>query len=117
LPVGEALLQQTIACGVGNVYKSETLFLAGLDPWRPVADLGPDERLEVYRLAQRLMLRNRRGGVRRTRFAVDGPPLWVYGRVGEPCLRCGGAIAVRRQGAAGRTTYWCRACQPAAGRD
>lgn len=116
LPVGEALLQQAIACGVGNVYKSETLFLAGLDPWRQVGDLDADERLELYRLAQRLMLRNRRGGVRRTRFAVDGPPLWVYGRAGEPCLRCGGAIAVRRQGAAGRTTYWCRACQPPQGR-
>jgi endonuclease-8 len=116
-PIGEAVMNQKIACGIGNVYKSEALFLAGVSPLVRVRQRPPSEWQAVYRLAQRLLRRNRGGGMRRTRFAVDGPPLWVYGRSGEPCLRCATAIVVHRQGEAARTTYWCPACQTGSDED
>ncbi|MEM9185812.1 MAG: DNA-formamidopyrimidine glycosylase family protein [Planctomycetota bacterium] len=111
-PIGEAVMNQTIAAGIGNVYKSESLFLAKLDPWRPVGEIDDQALLAYLTLTQKLMLRNRGGGMRTTRFAASGPRLWVYGRRGEPCLVCGGVIHLRRQGDQGRSTYWCPACQP-----
>lgn len=113
-PIGEAIMNQTIAAGIGNVYKSETLFLARLNPWARVGQL-PDEVLLKYLSdARRLMRMNRGPGRRKTRFRDDAGRHWVYGRSGKPCYECGGLITLRRQGDAGRTTYWCAACQPAA---
>lgn len=112
-PIGEAVMNQTIAAGIGNVYKSETLFLARINPWTRVGELS-DERLLAYLSeARQLMRRNRGHGPRVTRFAGGGRH-WVYGRRGEPCYQCGQTITLRRQGDAGRTTYWCAGCQPAA---
>jgi endonuclease-8 len=109
--LGEVVMDQRIASGIGNVYKSESLFLAKLDPWARVGELSR-ETLSAYLVrVRKLMLRNRVGGRRRTRFATDGPALWVYGRSGELCLKCGETVRMRRQGAAGRSTYWCPACQ------
>ncbi|MGL4513067.1 MAG: Fpg/Nei family DNA glycosylase [Lacipirellulaceae bacterium] len=114
-PIGEVVMNQTIAAGIGNIYKSETLFLARINPWTRVAELS-DERLRTYlEDARTLMRRNRGSGPRVTRFRGDGGHFWVYGRRGEPCYVCGGVVTVRRQGDAGRTTYWCAACQPATG--
>lgn len=114
-PIGEAVMNQTIAAGIGNVYKSETLFLAGINPWTRVGELA-DERLTAYlKNTRRLMWINRGNGPRITRFENDGRRHWVYGRRGEPCFKCGHTITLRRQGDAGRTTYWCQACQPATG--
>lgn len=115
-PIGEAVMNQTLIAGVGNVYKSETLFIARINPWTPIGELS-DERLLAYlEETSRLMRRNRgRGRGRRvTRLSGAGGRHWVYGRRGEPCYECGETIRLRRQGDGGRTTFWCPACQPAA---
>ena len=118
LALGELLLAQTVACGIGNVYKCEALFLAGLDPWRPSGSLD-DARLEaLYRLAQALMQDNlERGGWRTTTRASPVPTRpaehrhFVYRRANRPCLRCGALVMSRLQGEQARMTYWCPRCQ------
>lgn len=112
-PIGEAVMNQTIAAGIGNVYKSETLFLERINPWTRVGELSDERLLRYLGEARRLMRLNRGPGRRVTRFGDDGGRHWVYGRRGEPCYRCGETITLRRQGDAGRTTYWCARCQPA----
>ncbi len=111
-PIGEVVMNQTVVRGIGNVYKSETLFLCRLDPWAPVRSLDDARLIDLLRVAHKLMRRNRGGGRRTTRHAGDGQRMWVYGRRGEPCFQCGEVIQVRRQGELGRTTYWCTTCQP-----
>ena len=109
--IGEAVMNQTVVAGIGNVYKSESLFLALLDPWLPVEAISESSLLDYLRATQRLMLSNRGRGQRTTRRSLDGPRHWVYGRSGELCLKCAGVIQMRRQGQHGRSTYWCAACQ------
>lgn len=116
-PVGEAVMNQTLLAGVGNVYKSETLFLARINPWSRVDELGDQQLLDYLQLTHRLMRLNRKSGKRTTRFAGDGVRFWVYGRSGQACFECADKVRIRRQGDAGRTTYWCPTCQqPPAGR-
>ena len=110
-PLGEAIMNQTLICGIGNVYKSEVLFLQQLDPLAPVRCLSDQELRESLRTARKLMRRNLGSGPRRTRFAGDSHRVWVYDRHGEPCFRCGELIQVTRQGDLGRTTYFCPDCQ------
>ncbi len=110
-PIGEAVMNQTIVAGIGNVYKSESLFLCRFDPWRQVGKIGDASLLDYLQQTHQLMRKNRRGGMRMTRFAVDGVHKWVYGREGEPCLVCGTQIRMRRQGDQARSTYWCPRCQ------
>lgn len=110
-PIGEAVMNQTIAAGIGNIYKSESLFLAQLNPWRLVGDIDDDALLAYLTLTKKLMHRNRGRGMRTIRFAASGPRMWVYSRTGEPCLKCGTEIQMRRQGEQGRSTYWCGGCQ------
>jgi endonuclease-8 len=112
LPLGEAVLNQTIVCGIGNEYKSDLLFLLGLDPFSPVGRFNDDEITQLLQKARSLMLRNLTGRPRRTRFGSDAGRLWVYNQVGKPCPKCGAIINLRRQGDAGRTTFWCPECQP-----
>ena len=110
LSLGEALLSQRIACGIGNVYKSETLFLCRQSPFVRLADT-PQEGLQtVYDEARRLMQQNLGGGMRDTRRR-DGGRYWVYGRSGQRCRKCGASIQMRRQGDTGRSTYFCPSCQ------
>ena len=108
--LGEALLDQRAVAGIGNVYKSEVCFLEHLDPWAPVADVTDTALRHALETARRLMRANVRGGARRTR--PEGG-LWVYGRAGRPCRRCGTIVEVRRQGELARLTYWCSRCQAA----
>lgn len=114
--VGEAIMDQRVVAGVGNVYKSETCFLAGVDPWRAVGSLAPDEAAALGATAARLMAADvRSGGPIRT-YRPPGPAAsrertWVYGRRGRPCRRCATPIRSRGQGDANRTTYWCPTCQ------
>ncbi|MEM1416122.1 MAG: DNA-formamidopyrimidine glycosylase family protein [Myxococcota bacterium] len=110
LPLGVALMRQHVVAGIGNVYKSEVLFLARLDPYAPVGEVGDEALLEVLRLARELMRRNLVGFARTTRKRWGGR-LWVYGRGGEGCRVCGGRIRMRRQGDEGRSTYFCPTCQ------
>ena len=108
----DTLLDQRAAAGIGNVYKSEILFLHRQSPATRLADV--DDRLlaDCYRTASRLLAKNLGGGRRTTRFAKDrAGRLWVYGRTGMPCLRCDGRIASARLGVNHRSTYWCDRCQ------
>jgi len=112
--LGNALLDQRAVAGIGNVYKSEVAFLDGLDPWTTVGAFEDAELSGVLRTARRLLQANTRGGARITTGSpARGHGLWVYGRAGRPCRRCGTAIEVRRQGEVARLTYWCPRCQAA----
>jgi len=110
-PIGEAVMNQTIVCGIGNVYKSETLFLTCTNPFVRVADLSDEQTLAIAKTAQELMQKNTVGYPRQTRLSGDGERLWVYGRSGKSCFRCDSSIEMRRQGDLGRSTYWCPGCQ------
>ena len=111
LPIGEAVMNQAIVSGIGNVYKSELLFLDQVHPLTVVADVSDEALTSIIKRARKLLQRNVLGGPRRTRFRGDGHHKWVYGRQGEPCLKCGEAIRLTRQGDLGRTTYFCPQCQ------
>lgn len=113
LAIGDALMAQSALAGIGNVYKSETLYLCKQDPFARVDALDDATLTRIVQKARDLMRMNLEGYPRRTRGALAGPKLWVYGRNGQPCLACGTTIRVRRQGVAGRTTYYCPACQRA----
>lgn len=122
--IADALLNQSIVAGVGNVFKSEICFVNGLHPFRSVASLTRDQAAAAIASAQKLLRANVledssdmivtfRGQQRRTTHASDpGESLWVYGRAGEPCRRCGEPIRRRIQGADARVTFWCPRCQP-----
>ena len=112
LPLGEAVMNQTIVCGIGNVYKSDLLYLMRFDPFAPVARYSDAELAAMLEKGRRLMRLNLSGHPRQTRFQGDGRRVWVYGRSGQACYKCGGRIQLRRQGEAGRTTCWCPECQP-----
>jgi endonuclease-8 len=113
MPLGEAVINQTIVSGIGNEYKSDLMFLFGLNPLAPVARYTDDELIKLLEKARFLMRRNLSGAPRRTRLGNEGGRLWVYGMVGKPCPKCGTLIKLQRQGDAGRTTFWCAKCQPA----
>ena len=115
-PIGEALLDQANLAGIGNLYKSEVLFLRGISPWQPAGGAGDLE--PVVELARRLLEANKdRVGQVTTGNPARGEQTWVYGRPGRPCRRCGTAVladgrARRGTPAAERVTFWCPACQP-----
>lgn len=111
--IAEALLDQTVMAGLGNVYKSEVCFLSGLDPWTRVGEV-PDLPA-VVDVSKRVIEANRTTGMQIT--TGDNRPgrrHWVYGRKGEPCRRCGTPIEKRDEtiGTRDRVTYWCPRCQP-----
>jgi endonuclease-8 len=111
--LGNALLDQRAVAGIGNVVKSETAFMERMDPWALVGDFSDGELHGALRTARRLLQANTRGGARvTTGSARRGQELWVYGRTGRPCRRCGTRIETRRQGELARSTYWCPRCQP-----
>lgn len=135
-PIGEALLMQGALAGIGNVYKSETLFLCRIDPFVRVAALSDETLDRVISTARELMSRNLEGYPRTTTpsaarafLPLRGSRYWVYGRKGEPCLECGAPIAATRAsarpdpaapsgplpasgGEAARVTFYCPECQP-----
>ncbi len=117
LPIGEALVAQSALAGVGNVYKSETLFLCGVDPFEPVQELSDDALVRILAKARELMQASVDGRIppSERRALGRGARAWVYLRSGRPCRRCGTSIRMRRQGEAGRSTYWCPSCQPRSG--
>ena len=114
-PVGEALLDQRLLAGVGNLYKSEALFLVGVNPWTPA---GRADVPKLVATAYRLMRANRDHPEQSTTGSLRrGEQHWVHGRGGLPCRRCGGTVRVAEQRPAdrpeyGRVTYWCPHCQP-----
>ncbi len=116
-PIGEVVMDQRVVAGLGNVYKSELLFIERIDPWRPGESLSLAGRTSLMEQAVKFMRQNVAPGAggRTTRNALAGPRKWVYGRSGEACLVCGTRVAMRRQGAAGRSTYYCPRCQGVGG--
>jgi endonuclease-8 len=110
-PIGEAVMNQTIVCGIGNVYKSEVLFLTEVNPFVAVAELSDEILAQIVHSAKIWMTKNLDRSPRQTRFGLDGTRLWVYGRSGKTCFACGQRIRVSRQGDLGRTTFWCPGCQ------
>ncbi|MEM7311890.1 MAG: DNA-formamidopyrimidine glycosylase family protein [Planctomycetota bacterium] len=111
MPVGVAIMDQRLVCGIGNVYKSEVLFLERINPFASVSTLTDDQIFRVIETSRHLMKSNLLGYPRRTRFRSDGPRKWVYGRSGESCFTCGQLITMRRQGDLARSTYYCGNCQ------
>jgi len=111
LPLGVAVMRQHLVSGIGNVYKSETLFIRRADPFAPVADHDDACLRAILEEAQRLLRLNLARNNRRTRHRLRGERLWVYGRSGKPCLECQTTIRMRRQGDDGRSTYFCPRCQ------
>ena len=116
--IAEALLDQRALAGIGNVFKSEILFLEGINPWTHVASVSDQALRSVLLTAERLLRLNATPGAPgriTTRDAREArtSPVWVYGRAHRACFRCHGPIQSRRQGQLNRTTYWCPTCQPA----
>jgi endonuclease-8 len=111
--LGDAILEQRALAGIGNIYKSETLFVCRADPFAKVASLEDAELDRVIAEARTLMLRNIEPGRRMRTTRMDAPRarFHVYGRSGAPCFACGAAIRMRRQGEAARSTYFCPSCQ------
>jgi endonuclease-8 len=113
-PIAEALLDQRVMAGPGNVWKCELCFLRGVDPWTPVGRMAEPARL--VQLVKRLFDANRTTGSHiTTGDARPGRTHWVYGRGGKPCLRCGARVQVCEPREPERVTYWCPTCQPPSG--
>jgi endonuclease VIII len=140
--IAVVLLNQRVLAGLGNVYKSEVAFAAGVNPFRVMRTITPREMEVMVDVARRYMKANvmdaipaskdrspgttdgkgdgivTYSGNRRTTHAMDREErLWVYGRQGQECRRCGAAVMMRKQGVQARSTYWCPECQPWMGID
>lgn len=111
--IAEALLDQRAMAGLGNVYRSEVLFLERVDPFLTVGEVAADVLERLVATGARL-LRANRDGPRRTTTGRDrdGERLWVHRRTGRPCRRCGTTIRSRVVGDMPRRVWWCPTCQP-----
>ena len=119
-PIADVLLDQRVMAGIGNVFKSEILFLAEVDPFAKPAELSDAQLERVIATAQAQLRANvlppsrtlsPAFGRRTTRSLDPNQKLWVYGRGGKPCRRCGAPIQSRATGLDARLTYWCPRCQ------
>jgi len=111
LSIGEALMTQTALAGIGNIYKSETLFLCRVNPFLPVSALNRETLTRLVSTARQLLrasVHSQSAG-----FAVEGGRgrPWVYERSGRPCRICGAVVLMQRQGRNARSTYFCPHCQ------
>jgi endonuclease-8 len=115
-PIAEALIDQSAVAGAGNIFKSETLFLCGVSPLAPITSLDDERLRRLLATARRLLGVNvapgARGGITTHGGLRREDRLWVYGRAGRPCRKCGTPIVLRRQGVHARLTYSCPRCQP-----
>ena len=112
-PIHEALLDQRLLAGLGNMYVAELCFIFGLHPSTPVGEVADPPRL-VHRAHQLLMVNKDRSQQSTTGDLRHGRRMWVYRRDNQPCLRCGTPVRVEMRGEPGRerASYWCPACQP-----
>lgn len=119
--IADALLDQNVMAGVGNVFKSEILFLCRVDPHAVASQIAPEVIRELVTTSRRLLRENvvdvshrsaRFTGTRRTTHRLaPGEALWAYGRHSEPCRRCGEPIEYEKLAPLYRSTYFCRRCQ------
>ena len=121
--IGAALLEQSLLAGVGNVFKSEVCFGSGVNPFRRIDSLSIAELSSIVTTARKFMTENIAESAPEHTVNLDSlrrtmgnwgteERLWVYGRHGRPCRRCGAAIETRRQQPGARVTFWCPECQP-----
>jgi endonuclease-8 len=122
-PIAMSLLDQRLVAGIGNVYKSEVLFLAGVNPFTPSSAVPADQLSRMLDIARSLLKDNVVDGtspriqtyrnLRMTNPASNhDESLWVYGRSGKPCRKCGTPVEMKKMGVDARSTYWCSRCQP-----
>jgi endonuclease VIII len=107
-PIGEALLDQRVLAGIGNVYCNELCFVSGHAPTAPVGAVTDPRRL-VSRARDMLWANRFRWNRCTTGDTRAGRQLWVYGRAGQPCRRCG--TPIRYDDGGERVRYWCPSCQ------
>ncbi len=100
--IGEALNDQSLIAGIGNVIRIEACFLPRISPWRKVGDLSEEEARGIVDATKWVM---------ETSLARGSRPKQIYGRSRGPCPRCGGPIRTHGQGDDNRVTYWCEDCQ------
>ena len=100
--IGDALLDQRLVAGIGNLWRAEALWEARVSPWRPLGEIADDELRTVLEAAHRLM---------RTALHERRPPRKVYRGAGRSCPRCGGTVRSSPQGENARIAYWCPECQ------
>ncbi len=103
-PIGDALLDQRTLAGIGNLWKAESCFGAGVSPWRATGEVRDEEALAIVAFARERMAQSARDG-------FEARPRSVYRRAGEPCVRCGASIQARGQWEDNRLTFWCPGCQ------
>jgi endonuclease-8 len=104
--VGDALLDQRSVAGIGNIWKAESCFAAGLSPWRRMSEVSDQALVAVLRAARSLMQESVAG-----RGFMPKERIQVFERAGLPCRRCETLVRARGQGENNRTTYWCPSCQ------
>ena len=120
--IAVVLLNQQVLAGIGNVFKSEVCFASAVHPFQRVGTLSRLQMEKLVDVAHKFLKMNvtedtedqrtAATGARRTTNSLDqSARLWVYGRRGEPCRRCGTPICMRKQGEEARTTFWCPDCQ------
>ena len=125
--IANVLLNQRVIAGLGNVYKSEVAFAAGVHPFRQMSTITASEMLKMAEVSQKWLRANvldgssktggdaivtYSGNRRTTNSGNEKNRLWVYGRRGQECRRCGALVEMRKQGTGARSTYWCPSCQP-----
>ena len=111
-PIGEVLLDQTVAAGIGTIYASETLWRHEISPWRAASAV--EDPVAVLGTAARIMRRSADSPtITATGDPRPGRGTLAYGRAGRPCQRCGSPISEGRIGRppTDRVTYWCPSCQ------
>jgi len=102
MPIGEAMLDQRLVAGIGNLWRAEALWRARVSPWRHLGEVEDEEIKKVLGEAARLMRGSLEYGLKERA---------IYHRAGRPCPRCGATIRSRGQGDANRIAYWCPECQ------
>lgn len=113
--ISEILLDQRIASGIGNVYRNEILFEAGVHPEAPMAEVDEEQLAWMYDRASKHLQANVGRHRTTTGGRKTGTETYVYNRSGRPCRRCGATIQEGRSTDQQRQTYWCPGCQPPAG--
>ena len=118
--IADVLLNQRVVAGVGNIFKSEVLFLTGVDPFAPASGLSDDTLCRIVDEARKQLQANvlrqsqtlsTASGIRTTRSLDPREKLWVYDRGGKPCRKCGTTIRSKKTGDDARGTWWCPECQ------
>jgi endonuclease-8 len=122
-PIANTLLDQRIVAGIGNVYKSEVLFLSGVHPEVPSSAVAQATLEQMMDVARGLLADNVKDGTsgqiqtyrslrQWNKASEHDDSVWVYGRRGKPCRKCGTPIEMKKMGLEARSTYWCPSCQP-----